>query len=193
MDNKIQKLNTLETHDRLKFFTRQNFDISITCQNIIDSDPFDGNPFYIFAHKRSIELDEKYDLWASGQFANLADLPSGRIIWQPRLTRPRPQENSMLFKAYPRTDLVKVIWMIPDRSLWDCYEKGKLTENEMIATSIYDFQHNREKLAMKEEDDLPDDVIDRIYEQISRKGKEDRYERQNRRPRENPRDTETSV
>ena len=73
----------------------------------------------------------------------------------------------MLFKAYPGTDLIKVIWMIPDRAMWSQYQKGMLTENQTISESIHDFVHNREKLEERELDDLTDDEIARIYTEIS--------------------------
>lgn len=144
------RIDTLETHDRLKHFTKQNFDISECCQNLINQRPFGANPFYIFAHTRTD--DDGY---------------TKRLIWQPRLTRPKPATNSMLFKAYPGTDIVKVIWMIPAREMWDQYTMGKMLENKTVCDSIHDFQYDRQKLEMKEEDDLPDEKVDQIYRDIS--------------------------
>lgn len=144
------KINRLETHDRLIHFTKQEFDISACCQNLIDQKPFGNHPFYIFAHPRTDE-----------------DGVKKRIIWQPRLTKPLAQSNSMLFKVYPGSDEVKVIWMIPDEAMWKQYEKGKMTENKLIYESIYDFRYNRAKLDEKEPDDLEDFQIDDIYREIS--------------------------
>ncbi len=143
------KLNRLETHDRLQFFTKQSFDIGECCQDLIKKKPFGDHPFYIFAHSRTEE-----------------DGVTKRLIWQPRLTKPKAQTNSMLFKAYPGTDLIKVIWMIPDRILWAQYTKGKVTENKTVCDSIDMFTHKREELEAKEEDDLNDEAIDAIYRQI---------------------------
>lgn len=149
--SKIQSINRLEAHDRLQQFTKQSFDIGQTCQSIINSRPFGDYPFYIFAHARTQDDDPG----------------TKRLIWQPRLTKPKAQTNSMLFKADPKTDIIKIIWMIPERSMWPMYEKGKLTENEIIATSIYDFQHNRKRMEEKDPDDLADEVIDKIYREMS--------------------------
>lgn len=140
------KLNILDAHDRFQIFSKQKFDISECCQNLIDQRPFGNYPFYIFAHARTED-----------------DGSSKRLIWQPRLTKPRSQTNSMLFKAYPGTDKIKVIWMIPDRALWKQYRKGNLTENKTISDSIHDFQFNRDKLDASEDDDLSDDQIALIY------------------------------
>src|SRR5262245_35899537 len=140
------KINPLETHDRYQHFTKQGFDISECCQDLINKRPFGDHPFYIFAHARTDD-----------------DGATKRLIWQPRLTKPKAQTNSMLFKAYPGTDMIKVIWMIPAREMWEQYESGKITASQIVAESIHDFQHNRGKLEAKEEDDLEDQVIDRIY------------------------------
>lgn len=143
-------INPLDAHDRLQHFTKQGFDIAECCQDLINKRPYGDHPFYIFAHTRTDE-----------------DGTTKRLIWQPRLTKPKAQTNSMLFKAYPGTDMIKVIWMIPAREMWDQYTKGKLTENKTVSESIYDFENNRAKLEQKEEDDLSDEKIDQIYKEIS--------------------------
>jgi hypothetical protein len=142
-------LNFLETHDRYQEFTKKQMDISECCQDLIDQRPFGEHPFYIFAHARTED-----------------DGVNKRLIWQPRLTKPKAQTNSMLFKAYPGSDNVKVIWMIPARELWNNYNKGLITENKTVAESIHDFIFNRAQLEAKEDDDLDDATIDKIYEEI---------------------------
>ena len=148
------KLDILETHDRLEHFKRQDFSIGECCQHLIDQRPFGDHEFYIFAHPRTDD-----------------DGVTKRMIWQPRLTKPKAQTNSMLFKGKPGTDVIKVIWMIPARELWQNFEYGKMTENDIIAQSIYNFLHNRVMLEAKEDGDLPDDVIDKIYTEISKSSK----------------------
>ena len=144
------KINPLDAHDRLKHFTKQSFDISECCQDLINKRPFGNNPFYIFAHARTDD-----------------DGVRKRLVWQPRLTKPRAQTNSMLFKAYPGSDNIKIIWMIPARELWGQYAKGLMTENKTVSDSIHDFQYNREKLEMPDDDDLSDDKIHSIYRNIA--------------------------
>jgi hypothetical protein len=144
------KINRLETHDRFQHFTKQDFDIGKCCQDLIDKRPFGNNPFYIFAHSRTDD-----------------DGFTKRLIWQPRLTKPKSQSNSMLFKAYPGTDNIKVIWIIPDKMLWGQYIKGNVTENPLVQESIHNYIHKRQDLDKKEEDDLNDHQIDMIYRQIS--------------------------
>lgn len=150
------KVDILDAHDRYTFMQKQpqTQDIGECCQSLINQKPFGNIPFYIFAHPRTDD-----------------DGVTKRLIWQPRLTKPKAQTNSMLFKAYPGTDCVKIIWMIPERHLWNNYQKGKLTENQIVAESIYDFQHNREKLEAQEEDDLTDAEIATIYTEISTRAK----------------------
>lgn len=144
------KIDRLDAHDRLDHLQKQTFDIGECCQDLINQRPFGNHPFYIFAHARTEE-----------------DGATKRLIWQPRLTKPKAQSNSMLFKVYPGTDIVKVIWMIPTRELWGQYRRGYLTENQLVAESIHDFQFNRKKLEQKEDDDMSDEEIDNVYKEIS--------------------------
>ena len=143
------KINPLNAHDRFEHFTKQSFDISECCQDLINKRPFGDHAFYIFAHARTLD-----------------DGVTKTLIWQPRLTKPKSQTNSMLFKAYPGSDLIRVIWMIPARELWSQYTKGKMTQNKTVSESIHDFQNNREKLDEKESDDLSDDAIRLIYKEM---------------------------
>jgi hypothetical protein len=144
------KIDRIDAYDRFKHFTKQDFNISECCQDLIDKRPFGHHPFYIFAHSRTDD-----------------DGITKRLIWQPRLTKPKAQTNSMLFKAYPGTDIIKVLWMIPARELWPQFTKDKMTANQTIVDSINDFINNRAKLDAKEEDDLTDDQIDSIYRSLS--------------------------
>ncbi len=143
-------INPLDAHDRLNHFTKQSFGISECCQSLIDKRPFGDYPFYIFAHARTHD-----------------DGTTKRIIWQPRLTKPKSQSNSMLFKVYPGTDVIKIIWMIPAKELWAQYSKGLLTENKIVSESIYEFNNHREKMDMPEPDDFNDEKINAIYNEIS--------------------------
>lgn len=161
------KVNILDAHDRLLHFKKQSDSISTCCQNIINQKPFGEHPFYIFAHKRTVGMDEKLALWATGAYKTWEDIPEARVIWQPRLTKPKAETNSMLFKAYPNSDNVKIVWIIPDRAQWGNYKKGDITENKTILESIHDYQYNRRRLEAKEDDDLNDDQIDAIYTNIS--------------------------
>jgi hypothetical protein len=144
------KINRLDAHDRYQHFTKQSFDIAECCQDLINKRPYGDHPFYIFAHTRTEE-----------------DGATKRLIWQPRLTKPHAQSNSMLFKAYPGTDIIKVIWMIPTPELWDQYIKGKMTENKTVSESIERFKTNKNKLEEKEDDDMTDEQINDIYREIS--------------------------
>ncbi len=144
------KINILDAHDRFNHFIKQQFDISVCCQDLINQRPFGDIPFYIFAHTRTDD-----------------DGSTKRLIWQPRLTKPKAQTNSMLFKAYPGTDVIKILWMIPARELWTQFQQGMLTENKTVCESIHAFEYNRFQLEAKEPDDLSDEKIDAIYREIS--------------------------
>lgn len=145
------KINPLDAHDRLLHFNNtQNLDISECCQDLVDKKPFGDHPFYIYTHARTED-----------------DGVNKRLVWQPRLTKPLAQTNSMLFRAYPGTDKIKIIWMIPDRALWPQFQKGNLTQSSVVCQSIHDFEHDRKKLEAPEPDDLLDEVIFKIYQEIA--------------------------
>jgi len=139
------KINPLDAHDRLTHFTKQGFDISECCQDLINQRPFGNRPFYIFAHART--QDDSMDK---------------RVIWQPRITKPRAQPNSMLFKAHPGTDVIRVIWMIPSPELWPEYRKGNLMQNKTVCDSIHDFLYNRSKLEISEDEDPTDEEVNML-------------------------------
>jgi hypothetical protein len=154
------KINPLDAHDRLKSFTQKQSLISECIQDIIDQRPFGNHPFYIWGHGRTDD-----------------DGVTKRMIWQPRLTRPLVQTNSMLFKAYPGTDIVKICWIVPARELWGNYDKGNVTEAEGIAKDIHDFEYNRAFLNRPEEDDLSEPEIDQIYKDLSQEAKRKKFKK----------------
>lgn len=162
------KVNLLEAHDRLQHFQKQDFNIAECCQDLINQRPFGSHPFYIFAHARTIGMDEKWKMFMTGQYATFAQVPEKKLIWQPRLFKPEAQSNSMLFKAYPGSDVIKIIWMIPAIELWDEFETGKITANEMILDSIRTFKTDKKSLEQPEDDDPSEEAANKIYEEISR-------------------------
>jgi hypothetical protein len=167
----------------LDFKKNQSDYISQGCQDCINNRPeeFGVRPFYIFAHGRTIEADERISIYNQDlqehlinqinrrKYRCVSDVPSMRLIWDPRLTKPKAQTNSMLFKAYPATDTIKIIWMIPERSMWSQYQKGNLTESSIITESIHEFEHSKKRMEEIELDDLSDDEIHKIYQQIARR------------------------
>ena len=181
------KINRLDAHDRLLHFKSQGDNISKGCQDCINSRPdeFGRHPFYIFAHKREIALDERVAILSQDQmdtildvtlkrrYRSLEDVPTHRMLWQPRLGKPSAQPNSMLFRTYPGTDTIKIIWMLPDGSLelWDQYKKGLMTENSIVTESMHMFQFNKTRLEAPEDDDVSQEEAERIYKAIARNPK----------------------
>ena len=161
------QVNKLETHDRLVYVNKRQDELGRYCQSIIDQRPFGDRTFYIFAHKRTIEPDEILSLAQSGQFP-LDKIPTHRMIWQPRLSKPQAQENSMLFKAYPPSDDIKVIWIIPDREMWSQYDRGKMTESHIVLESIEAYLNDRRSLEAPEEDDATEAEAKAIYRDLIR-------------------------
>jgi len=145
------KVNFLETHDRLEHFKKQNFSISECCEDLIKQRPFGDRPFYIFAHGRTDD-----------------DGVTKRLIWQPRLTKPKAQTNSMLFRATPGTDIIIVIWILPPRELWEAYQRGMMMEDSTVIESIKAFLYDRASLERPEPDDPDDETVKQIYMEISK-------------------------
>ncbi len=155
------KIDRLETHDRLEHFKKdQALNIFSGAEECLrkNKDCVSMQQYfpyvYLFAHPRTSD-----------------DGVTKRMIWQPRLTKPKAQTNSYLFRAISKTDLVEIIWLIPPRELWEQYEKGKVTESQDIEISIRNFQFYREELERPHRDDLSEEAIKRKLLSIQHKYK----------------------
>lgn len=150
------KIDRLETHDRLLHLKKdQANNISQGAEDCLKRNPNSLAmqkyfPYiYIFAHPRT--MDDGF---------------TKRMLWQPRLTKPKAQTNSYLFRAISNTDLLEIIWLLPPRELWTQYETGNILESSDILTSIRNFENFREELERPHEDDLSEREIKRILEGI---------------------------
>lgn len=151
------KLNILETHDRLLHFKKdQQPIISQGLDDCLKRNPLsisyqDRSPYvYIFGHPRTSD-----------------DGFRKRFLWQPRLTKPKAQTNSYLFRAKSHTDILEVCWMIPPQETWNQYTEGKVTENDLVIWSIDMFIHHKDKLEQPFEDDLPDHKVKKILIEVA--------------------------
>jgi len=152
------KIERLETHDRLLHLQKdQAHVIAQGCQDCLKKNPDSlaiqsRCPYvYIFAHPRTAE-----------------DGANKRMLWQPRLTKPKAQTNSYLFRAMSNTDLVEICWFIPPRELWKQFQTGNVTESKDIVWSIRQFQSNREELEKPYPDDVSEDRAKAIWMDIAR-------------------------
>jgi hypothetical protein len=146
------KINRLEAHDRLLYFHKdQSANIFKGAEDCLKKNPdslfFQSrSPYiYLFAHPRTAD-----------------DCVTKRMLWQPRLWKPKAQTNSYLFRAQSNTDLIQICWMLPPKEMWKQYKKGNVTENENVIWSIDQYLHQRDKL----EADEPGDVSDERGRQI---------------------------
>lgn len=147
------KLNILESHDRLDQLMKRQADVvSQGLEDCLKRNPLSlalqskSEYIYIYAHPRTHD-----------------DGVTKRMLWQPRLGKPKAQTNSYLFRVKSHTDNIEICWMIPPREMWASYQKGKVTENETVNWSIAMFNHNRAELERAYDDDLSDDRIKTIY------------------------------
>lgn len=150
-------VNRLETHDRLIEFNKQAESISRACQECINNRPeeFKDYTFYIYAHCRT--HDNGYQK---------------RLIWQPRLKKPKATTNSMLFKVMFPGPQIKPVWMIPDRDQWDAYKIGTMFENTFVLDSIDKFIHHRHALENEESDEVSEELANQIYRSMGRNYKQ---------------------
>lgn len=151
------KINRLETHDRLLHLKQdQSLNVAQGAQDCLKKNNLSvalqqHSPYvYLFAHPRTAD-----------------DGVNKVMYWQPRLTRPKPQTNSYLFRAKSNTDELEICWLLPPREMWPQYKKGNVTENQLVLWSIAQFQFHKEVLERPCPDDLNDALIKNIYALIA--------------------------
>lgn len=151
------KVDRLETHDRLLHFKKdQALNIAQGAEDCLKRNPLSlaiqsRSPYvYLFAHPRTAD-----------------DGFTKRMLWQPRLTRPKAQTNSYLFRAQSNSDVIEVCWLLPPREMWDQYSKGKVTEDDVTWWSIQMFQNRREDLEKDDPEDLSEERCKMIMRDIA--------------------------
>ena len=150
------KVNIFEAHDRLLHFKKdQEINIFLGAEECIKKNPLslaiqEKSPYvYIFAHARTDD-----------------DGVTKRMIWDPRLSIPKPQTNSYLFRATSNSDIVQVIWLLPPREMWGQYKEGNVTEGNEVSWSINQFINNRKELEKPHPDDMPEERAKLILKSI---------------------------
>lgn len=153
------KVNVLEAHDRLLHLQKdQSNAISQGAEECLkrNKNSLDMQEYfpyiYIFAHPRTAE-----------------DGVTKRMLWQPRLTKPKAQTNSYLFRAISKTDVLEIVWILPPRELWKQFETGNILESRDILTSIHNFENFKEELERPHPDDMSENEIRRVLEGIQNK------------------------
>jgi hypothetical protein len=150
------KLNRLETHDRLQYFLKDQWEVvSQGAQNCLKENPDSlaiqqKCPYvYLFAHPRTAD-----------------DGVTKRLLWQPRISRPKPQTNSYLFRARSNTDIIEVCWLIPSSEMWAQYQPGKVTEDNITMWSINQFKYHPDDLAQPHPDDLSEERAKQVFSEV---------------------------
>ena len=129
------QIDTLETHDRLLHFEKdQALNIAQGAEDCLKINPFSlalqqySIYVYLYGHPRSIEADERMKLFLTGVYKSYDKVPSKRMLWQARLTKPKPEKNSYLFRAQSNTDIVEICWLLPPYETWRQYQSGQMFE-----------------------------------------------------------------
>lgn len=151
------KIDRLETHDRLEHFKKdQNNSVMDGLHTCLTQNPLslalqERSPYiYVFAHPRTNEMGMKV------------------MYWQPRLSKPKMEPNSYLFRVKSFSDECEIMWMLPPKEMWAQYKKGNVTEHEMVLWSIAQYQNHREKMEAPESDDLNDARGLQILDEVKR-------------------------
>ena len=157
------KIDRLEAHDRLLHFKQDQRDnMQQGADDCLKRNPLslaiqDRSPYvYIFAHPRTHD-----------------DGVTQRMLWQPRLTRPRAEPNSYLFRANSNTDILEICWLLPKQEMWPQYKKGNVTEHEFVNWSIDQYTNNRVALEAPHPDDFSDEKIKAILCAIAAQAEEE--------------------
>jgi hypothetical protein len=150
------KLNRLETHDRFQHFKKdQSQNIFFGAEQCLKNNPDSlamqdrCNYVYIFAHPRTAD-----------------DGVTKRMLWQPRLSKPKAETNSYLFRANSHSDIVEVIWLLPPEELWEQYILGNITENADVLYYIDQYCNHRKKLEAKHPEDLSEERAIAVWNEI---------------------------
>jgi len=150
------RLNRLETHDRLIHLHKDlGQTIAQGAEDCLKRNPDsialqEKSPYiYLFAHPRTAD-----------------DGVTKRMLWQPRLSKPKAEPNSYLFRAISKTDIMEICWMIPPKEMWAQYSKGNVTESEFVFWSIQQYEFNRHELEAPDPKDLPEHVCEHIWRGI---------------------------
>lgn len=158
------KIDKLETHDRLLHLKKdQALNIAQGAEDCLKKNTLSlalqqYSPYiYLFAHPRTAD-----------------DGFTKRMIWQPRLTKPKSQTNSYLFRAVSHSDEIETCWLLPPRDMWTQYQKGNVTEHELVLWSIDMFTHHRNTLEASYEQDLSEEQAKNIYRRIAQEMDEEK-------------------
>lgn len=143
--------------DNVEFF-KQNSEKGYceTVQNIIQSKPFGKHKFYIF------------------QFVKRVNDEMGVKVMhhQPRLTKPEPVPGSTLLRCDPHNpEEVTIIWTLPNQENFGLYKHGKMFSDPFVHECVKKYLENPKELMKREEGDLDDEEIRKVYLDIKSKGK----------------------
>jgi len=152
----VMKLNVLDAHDRLlEIKKKESITISQGAEDCLKKNPLslalqEKSPYiYMFAHPRT-EPD------GNGK----------RMFWQPRLTKPKAQTNSYLFRAISKSDSIEICWLLPSEDTWGQNKKGNVAENELVEWSINMYKYKKKELEEPHPDDLPEARMKTIYHEV---------------------------
>jgi len=151
--------NFILTADKIKenihfFKTNSDKGYADMVQQIVKSDPFGGNKFYIY------------------QFVKRVDDATGvkKMYHQARLTKPDPVPGTSLLRCDPKDPYhAEIIWTLPDFESIELFKYGKFFADEFVHNCIEQFLRDPDSMCRPEKDDLSEEQIKEIYSGMRKK------------------------
>jgi hypothetical protein len=154
------KLNRLETHDRYEYFIKDQ-------SRII----FEGADDCLKRNPDSLKIQEKcHYVYLYAHPRTHDDGVTKRMLWQPRLLKPKAEINSYLFRATSGTDLIEICWLLPPIETWNQFFEENLCSSQDVWWSINEYKNNRDKLQQPFHDDLTEEQAKNVMIAILQEG-----------------------
>lgn len=147
MQNFIMTKN--KVMENVQFFKENSEDDYVKCiQNMITSQPFGNNKFYIFSFIKRVD--------------DVAGIK--KMYHQARLTKPEPLPGSTLIRVDPRDPgTCHILWTLPNQENFGLFKYNKLFADKFVDECIQRFKTNPMSMCDAEPDDLTEDQIRDIY------------------------------
>ncbi len=155
MQNFTMKVNNI--WDNVNYF-RENSesDYVKTVNDIIASDPFRGNKFYIHSFVKRVNDETGVK----------------KMYHHPRLTKPEPTPGATLIRVDPKKPgEMQVMWTIPNEETFGLYQYKKVFADQFVWECIQTYKKNPSQLFKPEPDDMTEDEIREYYKARAMAGK----------------------
>jgi hypothetical protein len=144
------KLTTSKVNDFKNDLMKYNgSDYMELVRDLIKSDPFEGNKFYIFS---------------------IIKLKDRSRFHQPRLTKPEPVPGGTLLHVDPKDpDYMKICWTLPSQESFELYRYGKVFGDQFVWECIQTYKKNPKQLMCSESGDVSEEKARDLYVSLKKR------------------------